>query len=64
MTPFDRFRAMRDEHPLLLAFALTAIEKYADQILAMDKARWPENHLVSFDLWQSLAARAKKHLLP
>jgi len=56
------FHEMFARHPMLLAFAIEGVHRYAEQILAMDKAQWPEGHFVTFELWQSLAAQAKEIL--
>lgn len=47
-------------HPLMEAFVITAVEKYAEMVIATDPTDWPENHIVTLPLWQSLASKAKE----
>jgi hypothetical protein len=47
---------MLARHPMLLAFAIEGVHRYAEQTLALDKTQWPEGHFVTFELWQALAS--------
>lgn len=42
--------------PMMQAFVLEACRKYANQVINSDASEWPENYIISYDLWKRCAS--------
>lgn len=48
--------------PMMQAFIMEACSRYAKQVMESDGKEWPENYIISFDLWKRVATELNEAL--